>query len=84
MTTKDLLQLKKGDMFWESEYGITLEGTIISKPVKHRGGSLTFDALMSDGKTVGYGFSTEGTTAYNPDIHYMSEPHLDIVRKSQS
>lgn len=55
-----------GDHFLESEYGSTIYGTVITEP-EERDGYLSFEAKMSDGRTVRYGGSLENR-AYWPTI----------------
>ena len=62
---------KKGDKFYESEYGRTIYGEVITEP-KTEGKYLSFEAKMSDGRTVIYGGDLENS-AYWPTIVQVDE-----------
>lgn len=62
----NIKKAKLGDKFYESEYGTTVYGEVITEP-KVEDGYLSFEAKMSDGRTVVYGGALDNS-AYWPTI----------------
>jgi hypothetical protein len=67
----NITKAKLGDKFFESEYGQTIYGEVISEP-KTEGEYLSFEAKMSDGRTVTYGGSLSNS-AYWPTIYKIDK-----------
>lgn len=67
----DISKAKLGDKFYESEYGTTIYGEVITEP-KTVNGYIMFEAKMSDGREVQYGGAV-GNSAYWPTIVKINE-----------
>jgi hypothetical protein len=67
----NIKKAKLGDKFYESEYGSTIYGEVITEP-EIVNGYIMFEAKMSDGREIQYGGAVDNS-AYWPTIVKVDE-----------